>query len=356
MNYTDVRALMKVTAGGVSFPTGSLSSADVADSKLQNGQNILYNTYKKEFHLAINAKPNPEYDCQAPPSVGSGTCAEFASLGTQMAAGSYTAATCNLECLKNKDCVNFVVGKAGGSKAGQCYTLEKGCAPSLAAADWLMYSRTECKSSTIVLVGERCDGPCLEAVTGVTIEKTPRYWSKAASWTSKKVPLAGEDVVIEPGWNMVLDIAETPTFGMLTVNGRLTFKDTIDVHLHAKHIFVRAGELIIGSKDAPYEKNAQITLHGKKAAAAIAYDNAIEAGNKLIANVGLISMYGKPRKQKMTRLLKAVSKGERSIMVETGLDFVAGDRIAIAATSYDALASDEGVVTSYDSSTGKLNL
>lgn len=296
MNYTDVRALMKVTAGGVEFPSGSLPSSDVTDSKLQNGQNVLYNTYKREFHLAINAKPDPKYDCQAPPSVGSGTCAEFASLGTQLAGGSYTAATCNLECLKDDDCVNFVVGKAGSSKAGQCYTLEKGCSPSVAAQDWLMYSRVACKSSSIVLVGERCIGPCMEAVTGVPIEKTPRYWSKAASWTSGKVPIAGEDIEIEPGWNMVLDIAETPIFRMLTVNGRLTFQNDIDVHLHAKHIFVRAGELIIGSQAAPYEQNAQITLHGAKETAAIVYDNAIEAGNKLIANVGLVSMFGKPRK------------------------------------------------------------
>jgi len=193
-------------------------------------------------------------------------------------------------------------------------------------------------------------------VTGVPIEKTPRYWSKAASWTSKKVPIAGEDVVIEPGWNMMLDIADTPIFRMLTINGRLTFQNDMDVHLHAKHIFVRAGELIIGSQAAPYEQNAQITLHGAKEAEAIVYDNAIEAGNKLIANVGLVSMYGKPRKQKMTRLLKETRKGDRSIMVEPGLDFVAGDRIALAATSYDALASDQCFVASYDSSSGKLNL
>jgi hypothetical protein len=32
------------------------------------------------------------------------------------------------------------------------------------------------------------------------------------------------------------------------------------------------------------------------------YDNAIEAGNKLIANVGRIKMFGQPRAQKMTRL------------------------------------------------------
>jgi hypothetical protein len=203
---------MKVTAGGVAYPSGSLATSDVADAKLENGQNILYNTYKKEFHLAINAKPNPKFDCQAPPSVGSGTCAKFASLGTQMGGGSYTAGTCNLECLKTSSCATFVVGKAGTAKAGQCYTLEKGCEPSVAADDWLMYSRTECKSSTIKLQGERCIGPCLEAVTGVAIEKTPRYWSDKNSWTSKKVPAAGEDVVIAPGWNMILDIAETGKF------------------------------------------------------------------------------------------------------------------------------------------------
>jgi hypothetical protein len=59
MNYTDVRALMKVTVGGVDMPSGSLPSSDVTDSKLRNGQNLLINTYAKEFHLAINAKPDP---------------------------------------------------------------------------------------------------------------------------------------------------------------------------------------------------------------------------------------------------------------------------------------------------------
>jgi hypothetical protein len=143
---------------------------------------------------------------------------------------------------------------------------------------------------------------------------------------------------------------------MLTVNGRLTFQNDKDIHLHAKHIFVRAGELIIGSKAVPYVHNAQITLHGERQADGMVYDNAIEAGNKLIANVGLISMYGAARKQKMTRLLKAARKGDRSIMVEKDLDFVAGDRIGLAPTSYGWQASDEGVVASYDPTTGKLDL
>jgi hypothetical protein len=68
------------------------------------------------------------------------------------------------------------------------------------------------------------------------------------------LPKAGENVHIEPGWNMTLDLAETPELVLLRVNGILRFKPDMDVHLKAKHIYVRAGELIIGSKDKPYEK------------------------------------------------------------------------------------------------------
>ena len=37
------------------------------------------------------------------------------------------------------------------------------------------------------------------------------------------------------------------------------------------------------------------TLFGEKESDHIVYDNAIEAGNKVIANVGTIKMFGKPR-------------------------------------------------------------
>jgi len=82
------------------------------------------------------------------------------------------------------------------------------------------------------------------------------------------------------------------------------------------------------------------------------YDNAIEAGNKLIANVGKIRIYGKGRSHKMTRLLAPVDKGVSSITVETGLDWVAGDRIALAATGFIDDEGEDFVISSYDSATG----
>jgi hypothetical protein len=74
--------------------------------------------------------------------------------------------------------------------------------------------------------------------------------------------------------------------------------------LRAKHIFVRAGKFLIGNETHPFNNTATVTLHGEKNAETIVYDNAIEAGNKVIANVGTIKMFGKQRAQKMTRLTK----------------------------------------------------
>lgn len=50
------------------------------------------------------------------------------------------------------------------------------------------------------------------------------------------------------------------------------------------------------------------------------YDNAVEAGNKLIASVGNITMYGK-RRDKMTRLYTPALKDATTFTVGTGLDW-----------------------------------
>jgi len=124
---------------------------------------------------------------------------------------------------------------------------------------------------------------------------------------------------------MLLDVAETAKVRMLTINGRLTFQNDIDIHLRASHIFVRVGELIIGNETNPYTMQAKITLNGWKNERAITYDNAIEAGNKLIANIGLVKMIGTPTATKMSRLVADANKGDTKFTIETGLDWKAND-------------------------------
>jgi len=130
----------------------------------------------------------------------------------------------------------------------------------------------------------------------------------------------------------------------------------LDITFKAKHIFVRAGELHVGSKEEPFNATAKIILHGEKSAMAIVYDNAIEAGNKLIANVNKIFMYGKPRAKTLTRLSAPANKGATNFTIEKGLDFVTGDRLALLATSFYQAGGDYVTVVSYDNTTGVVQL
>jgi hypothetical protein len=210
----------------------------------------------------------------------------------------------------------------------------------------------------IRLKAHRCDGSCTAAIVVAPMENRTRYWNNSADWPNGTIPIAGDTVEVMSGWNMVFDLEESPILKMLTINGILTFKNDsqTQIHLRAKHIFIRAGELHIGSAEYPFLGKARITLHGEKETEAMVYDNAIEAGNKLIANVGLMSIYGTPRKQMITRLHAEAKKGDNKITVEPNLDLVPGDRLGLTATSFKSLASDDVFVTSYDNVTGVVTL
>lgn len=102
--------------------------------------------------------------------------------------------------------------------------------------------------------------------------------------------------------------------------------------------------------------NAVITLYGEKNMETIVYDNAIEAGNKLIANVNTVRMYGKPRSWKMTRLQSPALKSSNQFTVEPGLEIYPGDRLGLLPTSYDPDTVDDVFVQSYDSASGLVTI
>jgi hypothetical protein len=51
----------------------------------------------------------------------------------------------------------------------------------------------------------------------------------------------------------------------------------------------------MGTPEYPLNGTATIKLYGNMNDESVVYSNAIEAGNKLIANTGYISMYATPR-------------------------------------------------------------
>jgi hypothetical protein len=117
---------------------------------------------------------------------------------------------------------------------------------------------------SMIFTGIRCIGGCVTAVAEKETESDVRKWSDAKNWPNETLPKEGDVVEIQPGWNMELDVNVTPIFDMLKVNGRLSFKRGMNITLNAKHIFVRAGELLIGNETHPFEDQATIMLHGRK--------------------------------------------------------------------------------------------
>lgn len=207
----------------------------------------------------------------------------------------------------------------------------------------------------IKLEGLQCiSGTCpQDAVIPVPISADAKFWSDPNTWPDKIKPVAGDDVHIQPGWNIVLD-EETPVLGLVTVNGRLSFYDAqIDTHLHAKHIYVRAGELLIGSEAQPFRKesSAQITLYGERHEATTIMSGAVETGNKLIVNTGLMSFHGAPR-DRFSRLRRSIYKDERQVLVEEGLDWEMGDELFFATTNHQWEHGEYRTVEAYDEVNG----
>ena len=83
-------------------------------------------------------------------------------------------------------------------------------------------------------------------------------WSDPATWPNRKVPVAGDKVVIEQNQQVVLDVTP-PALNGLTINGKLSFANNKDVELTTEWIMVH-GELEIGTEKAPHSRKATITF------------------------------------------------------------------------------------------------
>ncbi|MBO9671151.1 MAG: G8 domain-containing protein, partial [Sphingobium sp.] len=62
-------------------------------------------------------------------------------------------------------------------------------------------------------------------------------WSDPASWPGGKVPVAGEAVTIGRDRNILLDVAP-PALRSLTINGKLSFSDALDLELRTEWIYL----------------------------------------------------------------------------------------------------------------------
>lgn len=76
----------------------------------------------------------------------------------------------------------------------------------------------------------------------------------------------------------------------------------------------------------------KITLFGSATSESLAISPSVTAGNKVLANTGTISVYGKER-SRVSRLLLPANAGDTTLYLEGGLDWVSGDRIYLSPTA-----------------------
>ena len=210
-----------------------------------------------------------------------------------------------------------------------------------------------------------------DEVNDVEVEVNKRRdWSKAEDWNIEavgtkaavvgKVPLDGEVVTIEMGWNMFLNV-KTAKLKHLVVKGRLTFDpEVVDLELHTFILEIRdGGEVLIGSATAPHEHQATIFLYGDKNSEYLVLSPGIAPVNKTIVNKGKLHLFGKPPRVTWSRLKLKASKDVQHITLideNSTTDWAIGDKLVIASSTTKADEFEYVQIEKLVTNSGQVNL
>lgn len=202
---------------------------------------------------------------------------------------------------------------------------------------------------TVVVNAHKCWGNCEETLEeiGVAEVEVETIWSDNYIWTNEcrfpfesgqeGPPQTGDLVQVLAGWNMTLDM-DTEILDYLEINGILIFDPTKDVTLRAKRIFIRDGQLISGSPENPTTFKHTIELYGDVSESHHIFDGNIQAGNKVLANTGLLDLNGSP-KASWVRLASNAHPDDTMIFAEDVtqdgvMGWAIGDKLTITSSSF----------------------
>jgi len=164
-------------------------------------------------------------------------------------------------------------------------------------------------------------------------------WSDPAAWPGGKVPGKGDAVVIGRDMDVVLDVVP-PALRSVTIDGKLSFADDRDLALETEWIYLRRGELRIGSEGKPYKHNATITLT----------DNVPDEDINTMGDRGILVMGGKlelhgDREHTWTKLASTAKAGSTKIEVLDAGGWRKGDEIVLASTDFDPRQAERRTIT-----------
>src|SRR6185436_4818662 len=175
-------------------------------------------------------------------------------------------------------------------------------------------------------------------------------WSDAATWPSRKVPVAGDKVTIEKGKDVVLDVSP-PALNGLTIEGKLSFADNKDLELTTEWVMVH-GELEIGTEARPHTRKATITLTDNvKDEDMSGIGGTNDRSDRGIMLMGVtLNLHG-TEKNSWTKLAKTAAAGSNTIEVLNAGDWKKGQTIVLASTDFDPHQAEERTIAAISGNT-----
>jgi len=170
-------------------------------------------------------------------------------------------------------------------------------------------------------------------------------WSDPATWPNKKVPAAGDKVIIGKDKHVVLDVSP-PALGGLSIDGKLSFSNNADLELTTEWVMLH-GELAIGTAAKPHTRKATITLTntikgediGGMGGAAAPVDRGI------VLMGGTLNLHGSTTNT-WSKLSATATAGATSIQVLDAKGWKVGDEIVLASTDFDPRQAERRTITS----------
>jgi cell migration-inducing and hyaluronan-binding protein len=178
-----------------------------------------------------------------------------------------------------------------------------------------------------------------EPEASAPVSRQRSMWSDPASWPDGKVPAAGDAVMIARDREIVLDV-DPPALRSLTLDGKLTFSDNLDIELETEWIYLRRGELEIGTEARPHKRKATITLTDT-----VTGENINTMGDRgILLMGGTLQLHG-DRENSWTKLAKTAAAGTTTIEVLNAGGWRKGDEIVLASTDFDPRQAERRTVT-----------
>src|SRR6187399_1779791 len=170
-------------------------------------------------------------------------------------------------------------------------------------------------------------------------------WSDPATWPNKKVPAAGDKVIIGKDKDVVLDVSP-PALGGLSIDGKLSFSNNADLELTTEWIMVH-GELAIGTEAKPHTRKATITLTDNVKGE----DVMVGMGDRgIMISGGTLNLHGSTTNT-WSKLSATANAAATSIQVLDAKDWTVGDEIVLASTDFDPRQAERRTIAAIKGNT-----